>query len=92
MSCDCGTTFCQHDNTYRSYTPDDADCDRVPEITGPEDEDDEDELEECGECGGDGFVEGDCFEDTCCCSDPLTSHGLVPCPSCKPRRTTKQSA
>jgi hypothetical protein len=27
-------------------------------------------------------VENDCFEDICCCADPLTSHGIRPCPVC----------
>jgi hypothetical protein len=40
------------------------------------------ELEDCYECGGEGFIENDCFEDTCCCADPETSHGLRPCPVC----------
>ena len=39
-------------------------------------------CEDCPECGGEGFVEGDCFEDTCCCADPVTQHGLVRCPMC----------
>ena len=38
--------------------------------------------DDCSECGGDGFIENDCFEDTCCCADPLTSHGISPCPVC----------
>jgi hypothetical protein len=37
---------------------------------------------ECPECGGEGWVEGDCFEDTCCCADPASSHGLVKCSLC----------
>ena len=39
--------------------------------------------DECGDCGGEGWVEGDCFEDTCCCADPEKSHGLVRC-HCNP--------
>lgn len=34
---------------------------------------------ECPECGGEGFIEDDCFEDTCCCADP---HDIVPCKTC----------
>ncbi len=41
-----------------------------------------DEDEECYECGGEGFVVAECFEDTCCCADPHTQHGLVSCPLC----------
>ena len=42
----------------------------------------EDFMEDCPDCDGYGYVEGDCFEDTCCCADPLTSHGLVKCETC----------
>lgn len=35
---------------------------------------------ECPNCGGDGVVEDDCGEDTCCCAD---DHGLITCPSCR---------
>ena len=35
--------------------------------------------QECGECGGEGYILADCFEDTCCCADPETSHGMVRC-------------
>jgi hypothetical protein len=42
----------------------------------------DDEGEPCEECGGEGWVEGDCFEDTCCCVNPAASHGLVECQSC----------
>lgn len=44
-------------------------------------EDDED----CYECGGEGFVLRDCFEDTCCCADPESSHGYKLCPVCRGR-------
>ncbi len=37
----------------------------------------EDELT-C-DCDGDGWLVGDCFEDTCCCADPELEHDLVPC-------------
>ena len=37
--------------------------------------------EDCAECGGEGFIENDCFEDTCCCAD-TASHGFRPCPNC----------
>lgn len=40
---------------------------------------DDEDYEECGECGGEGWVTADCFEDTCCCADPETSHGVVRC-------------
>ena len=40
------------------------------------------EEEYCPDCGGDGWVDGDCFEDTCCCADPVASHGVVKCPTC----------
>lgn len=36
----------------------------------------------CYECGGEGWIVADCFEDTCCCADPVESHGLVRCPLC----------
>lgn len=49
----------------------------------PEDDEDFDE-EGCYECGGEGWVVADCFEDTCCCADPDTQHGLIPCPLCNP--------
>ena len=38
--------------------------------------------EDCPECGGEGFIEDECFEDTCCCADPATEHGLITCPMC----------
>lgn len=34
--------------------------------------------DECYECGGEGFIEEDCFEDSCCCLE----HELIPCPVC----------
>lgn len=37
---------------------------------------------ECPECDGEGFVVAPCFEDTCCCADPETEHGIIPCPLC----------
>jgi len=39
-----------------------------------------DEIEEtlCPECHGSGFVEHDCFEDSCCCLNPEDE----PCPLC----------
>lgn len=40
------------------------------------------EEDGCYECGGDGWITEDCFEDTCCCSDPEIEHGVVPCPLC----------
>ena len=40
--------------------------------------------DECGLCGGDGWVTGDCGEDTCCCLDPESAHGLVRCHLCNP--------
>ena len=43
---------------------------------------DYDEDDECGECGGEGWIDNDCFEDTCCCADPVASHGIRPCPLC----------
>ena len=44
-----------------------------------DDSDFDEECEECGECGGEGWVTDDCFEDTCCCADPETSHGVIRC-------------
>jgi hypothetical protein len=38
--------------------------------------------EDCYECGGEGYIVADCFEDTCCCADPESEHGLIPCPLC----------
>jgi len=43
------------------------------------------EDEVCGECGGDGYIERDCDEDSCCCADPELEHGIVRCPACKGR-------
>ena len=43
--------------------------------------------DECAYCGGEGFIENDCFEDTCCCLDPETSHGFRACPTCTKRVT-----
>ena len=40
------------------------------------------EAETCSKCDGDGYVTADCFEDTCCCSDPELEHDSVPCPLC----------
>jgi hypothetical protein len=48
-------------------------------------DDDCTEDEDCVECGGDGWITDDCFEDTCCCADPETSHGMIPCPNCNPK-------
>lgn len=45
----------------------------------------DDTEEDCYECGGEGFIVDDCFEDTCCCADPDTEHGIIPCPQCNPR-------
>ena len=45
----------------------------------------EDDGEECGECGGEGWVLADCFEDTCCCADPESQHGVERC-HCNPKR------
>ena len=42
-----------------------------------------DEEDECPRCGGEGYIEDDCFEDTCCCADPASSHGIVKCPTCQ---------
>lgn len=36
---------------------------------------------DCPECGGEGFVEDECFADTCCCADP-TTHGIRLCSVC----------
>ena len=36
-------------------------------------------LVDCSQCDGDGWVEGDCGEDTCCCVD---DHDLIPCQHC----------
>lgn len=44
----------------------------------------EDGYSDC-ECGGEGWIVDDCFEDTCCCADPESEHGLIPCPNCNPR-------
>ena len=51
----------------------------------PDPDDYEYEDECCGECGGEGYVENDCFEDTCCCADPEAEHGIRTCPMCKGR-------
>jgi hypothetical protein len=47
--------------------------------------DDDGQEIDCPECGGEGFIECDCDEDTCCCADPSVSHSLMPCPLCTPR-------
>jgi hypothetical protein len=44
---------------------------------------DDPDDDECYECGGDGYVLANCFEDTCCCADPETSHGYIKCPFCR---------
>ena len=46
------------------------------------DDDDSDDFD-CPDCGGEGFTEGDCFEDTCCCLNPEESHGVIPCSTCR---------
>ena len=46
-------------------------------------DDDGDVCDECPRCGGEGYIEDDCFEDTCCCADPASSHGIVKCPTCQ---------
>lgn len=50
---------------------------------GPDDFCGEDIEDDYCECGGDGWITDDCFEDTCCCLDPDTQHGVIPCPTCK---------
>ena len=55
----------------------------------PVESDDYYEDDECPECGGDGWVTADCFEDTCCCADPETEHGIEPCPLCNPTGMSK---
>ena len=47
-----------------------------------QEEPDDDEDNECWACGGEGFVLGDCGEDTCCCADPETQHPMVRCETC----------
>lgn len=44
---------------------------------------------DCPECGGEGFIEDDCDEDTCCCAEP---HEMIPCPTCTPKTTTAPTA
>ncbi len=56
---------------------------QVDEYDDPMSDDDFDDV--CYECGGEGYVEGHCFEDTCCCADPVASHGIVRCPVCRGR-------
>ena len=46
-------------------------------------EDCDGEHHECPHCGGEGYVLGDCFEDTCCCADPDTAHDTVACEYCE---------
>lgn len=41
----------------------------------------EDDGEGCCECGGEGWIEADCDEDTCCCLEP---HEMIPCSLCNP--------
>ena len=36
----------------------------------------------CWQCGGDGYIVGDCFEDTCCCADPEREHDIIECSVC----------
>lgn len=43
------------------------------------------DSDECAECDGSGWIEDDCFEDTCCCADPVTEHGIIHCPMCNPK-------
>lgn len=45
--------------------------------------DDDDFDGDCPDCGGEGFIEADCDEDTCCCAEP---HDLIPCPTCRLNR------
>ena len=54
------------------------------QVTEPEDYYDEAFEVDCYECGGQGWVTADCFEDTCCCADPESQHGIEPCPLCNP--------
>lgn len=44
-----------------------------------------DDDDGCWECGGEGWIENECFEDTCCCADPEASHGIRPCWRCNPQ-------
>jgi hypothetical protein len=43
-----------------------------------------DSEEDCSECGGEGWITRDCDEDSCCCADPETEHGQIPCLRCNP--------
>ncbi len=50
----------------------------------PEDLDDyDDEDEECYDCGGEGYLLGDCGEDSCYCANPETQHPQVLCLTCR---------
>lgn len=42
-----------------------------------------DDDDTCWQCGGEGYVVNDCFEDTCCCADPETEHGVRTCDICE---------
>lgn len=47
----------------------------------PDDDDHLDDMVDdngCWNCGGSGWIEHQCFEDTCCCLDPDDD----PCPEC----------
>lgn len=59
-----------------------GECDAAANLSDFDDHEPFDDDEECYECGGEGFVVDDCFEDTCCCADPETEHGIIPCPNC----------
>lgn len=47
---------------------------------------DPDPDEECYQCGGEGWITGECFEDTCCCANPEEDHDMIPCPVCSGHR------
>lgn len=36
----------------------------------------------CPYCDGEGVMVLDCIEDSCCCVDPETEHGVMECPHC----------
>ena len=61
-------------------------CERLENMTEAGFDIDESDVDDnvCSRCDGEGWILGDCFEDTCCCEDPETEHDMIPCHFCNP--------
>jgi hypothetical protein len=70
------------DRTPWNAAPGELPFDRYAEEYEGEPEDEQEE-DFCSNCDGEGYIVDDCFEDSCCCADPETEHGVITCPTCQ---------